>query len=357
VVTPTWGDTPSWYLSFEPLTFLTPFTAYWIWFAINVVSLAAAPGLLLHRANVHGAFSWVVAGLMVLYPPVAQNFWYGQSEIFLLLLFTLFILQLEKGSWLTAAALLAAATLLRAYPVGLLAFLAVRRKWSTLAASITFTFAGLAVTYLLAPVDMLQTFIRNAPHSMNQPIGIMRHPGNLDLDWFVRFVLHQLFHMSELSSVSRGVSALTLIAFTFIVCQATLKCRDDWRAYCLWIVAISLMSPIMWVMFMACFVIVFIAIAGATLEGTASVRTIAASGAAYAVLRLFSDSHKAPFEWVSLLTAHAVTSNRVILGVMGEGTAISLALTLLAAYWFVIDTDDQAPAARESTMKSIGGPG
>jgi hypothetical protein len=46
-----WGDTPSWLLCFEPLTLLAPFTAYKVWFGVNLMAFAIALILLVELSG------------------------------------------------------------------------------------------------------------------------------------------------------------------------------------------------------------------------------------------------------------------------------------------------------------------
>src|SRR6266478_6689319 len=69
------------------LTFLEPATAYWAWTTFNLLCLAAALFFLIREIGPPGADGWTVGALMLLYPPIALNFWFAQSEVVLLLIF------------------------------------------------------------------------------------------------------------------------------------------------------------------------------------------------------------------------------------------------------------------------------
>jgi hypothetical protein len=60
---------------FEPLTYLQAKFAYRVWFAINIVLLAAAMILLLrpHYSGLSSPTAWFLAALALIYPPVAYN--------------------------------------------------------------------------------------------------------------------------------------------------------------------------------------------------------------------------------------------------------------------------------------------
>ena len=125
-------DTPAWLLFFELFTLLEPPGAYRAWAAFNLLCLGAALVILIREIGPSGAPGWTLAALMLLYPPIAINFWFAQSEIVLLLIFVLALTALRREHHGVAGAMLAAAALLRAYPLGMLGHhLVARRDWRT----------------------------------------------------------------------------------------------------------------------------------------------------------------------------------------------------------------------------------
>jgi hypothetical protein len=260
-----WGDTPSWFLCFEPLTLCARFTAYKLWSWVNLLARAISLIVLLSDSTLKAIEKWVLAALLVPYPPVAYNFWFGQSEIILLLLLVFFIHELQRGRELTAGMLLAAASLLRAYFVGLLGYLAACRKWKAVVYTVFGCIAGMTITVAFVGSDVVTSYILNVigPHPLNQPIGFLRHPANLSLGWFVRFVLLHAFgiaEQSEVSSLAALIVGLIVAAFAFAA-TSRLDEDSDRCGFSRWIVTVSILSTIMWAQFMVCFVIVFVAIA------------------------------------------------------------------------------------------------
>ena len=122
-------DTPAWLIFFEPFTLFRPATAYWAWITFNLLCLGAALLVLTREYGPPGADNWTVAALILLYPPIALNFWFAQSEVVLLSIFALALRELKRGHDGAAGAILAAAALLRAYPLGMLGYLVARRNW------------------------------------------------------------------------------------------------------------------------------------------------------------------------------------------------------------------------------------
>jgi len=118
------SDTPTWMLCFEPLAAaFTLHTASWIWFWINFAALALILWLLVGEAGFRGRAAIVVGAVGLMYSPLASNLWFGQSEIFLCLLLVLMLMALRRHRDDLAGLALAAAALLRAYPIGLVAYL------------------------------------------------------------------------------------------------------------------------------------------------------------------------------------------------------------------------------------------
>ena len=91
------ADTPTWMLCIEPLAALTPYTAAWAWFWINVLALLLSLLLLIKEAGFRGSEAIIVAAICLMYPPIASNLWFGQSEIFLCLFLVLMLVALRRG--------------------------------------------------------------------------------------------------------------------------------------------------------------------------------------------------------------------------------------------------------------------
>jgi hypothetical protein len=326
-------DTPSWFLCFESLTFLPRFAAYKLWFFVNLVAFAITLVLLLRDSALEETDKWILAALIVLYPPIATNFWFGQSEVFLLFLLVLFIRELQRGRDVTAGIILAAASLLRAYPVGLIGYLAARRKWKAVLYTVIGCIAGMIITAAFVGTDVVITYIMNVieSHSWNQPV--LRYPNNLSLSWFVRFVLLQGFGIAELSTLSSSlalIAGMIAAAFAFVVTRR-LDDDSDWSGFSLWVVTVSILSPIMLPQFMVCFVIVFVALA----KGLASRRAVVAAGASYVILAAFCGLHGYPLNFLPEFAQSHFPKNIPIL--LAESVTVSLILLYVACCWFISD--------------------
>jgi hypothetical protein len=342
------GDTPSWLLCFEPLTLLAPLTAYKLWFLINLMTFAITLILLFRHSALQEPDKWILAAFMVLYPPIAVNFWQGQSEVFLLFLLVLFIGELQRGRDLAAGIILAVASLLRAYPVGLIGYLVARRKWKATVYTGISCIAGMIVTTAFVGTKVVATYVQNVvgPLPLNQPIEILRHPTNLSLSWLVRFVLLNGFGIAEKSRLASSFAMIAgsiAAAFAFV---STWRLDDDsdWRGFSLWVVTVSILSPIMWGQFMVCFVIVFVAMA----KAHASKRAVGAAVMSYTILVLFGDMYGYPINFVPEFAQLYFAKNTHILHVLSESVTISLILLYAACCWFVFDNKPLPQSSSDS---------
>ena len=232
-------DTPAWLIFFEPFTLLQPRAAYWTWAAFNLLALGAALFGLIGELGPPGAEGWTVAALMLLYPPIAINFWLAQSEIVLLAIFVLALAALRRGYHGRAGVILAAAALLRAYPLGMLGYLVARRNWRASGYFLAACVIGCALAVGFAGFEPVVSFAglaatTSATHARGVPAGLLRHPANLNLGAFVQLVL------GERAGASVAALAIELVA-AGIAFAATAALEDDRYgfAFALWLVVIT----------------------------------------------------------------------------------------------------------------------
>src|SRR5260370_31112814 len=96
--------------------------------------------LLAYRRGLTGRTAWLLAGLMLMSAPVNLNFYWGQSQLIILALMVGAMRSMERNRGGAAGLLIAAAALLRAYPLLLVGYFVFRRKWR----AVTFATAGIA---------------------------------------------------------------------------------------------------------------------------------------------------------------------------------------------------------------------
>ena len=134
--------TPTFLLCFEPLTKLSLPSAYLIWIGLTIACFAGGLYLLLGpRSGLPTTTALILAAFAILYPPVAAHFETAQCQILVMFILVLMMRLMESGHEAGAGLLLALAGLLRAYPLLLVVYLLIKRRWRAVA----FTLAGVAV--------------------------------------------------------------------------------------------------------------------------------------------------------------------------------------------------------------------
>jgi hypothetical protein len=258
------SDTPTFLLCFEVLTYLPPRTAFWLWTALNALALAVATcGLLLRRRGLSARTAWLLAGLILMSAPVNLNFYWGQSQLVILMLLVLAMRAMGRERDGTAGLMLAAASLLRAYPVLLVGYFVMRRKWRAVVFAIGGIVAGLLAT--IATLGFGQTLIYVHGAAWVAGYSMMSRMDNLALGPFVSRVFWALTGAAPGSSIDwarRGIVAAADLALLGIAIRASLAepNRDDpdWRIYSLWIATAIMLSPVGWHHYLVLFAIPFV---------------------------------------------------------------------------------------------------
>jgi hypothetical protein len=216
---------------------------------------------------------------MLLYPPVAINFWFAQSEIVLLLIFVLALAAIRRERHCAAGAILAAAALLRAYPLGM--FLIARRDWRACGYFIGASLVGCAAVLACAGFAPVAGFARVAAgalltHSSGVPVGLLKHPANLNLGALVRLVGGDW----GWASVAAFAIELAAAAAAFVAAGALADDRHGF-GFALWLVVITMLSPVAWPQFLVCLVPLYVGIAAAWHEKRMPRRALNFAGASY----------------------------------------------------------------------------
>jgi Glycosyltransferase family 87 len=352
------ADTPTWMLCFEPLATLTSYTASWTWFWINVAALTLSLYLLIREAGFEGDGAVIVAAIGIMYPPIASNLWFGQSEVFLCLFLVLMLVALRHRRDSLAGLFLAAASLLRAYPIGLIGYLFVLRRWKALGWTAIWVIIGGLITTLFVGWHMIETYLDligisrgiglfGLTSTLKVPTGLMKHPANLNLGWFVKW----LYDRTASRPVPIAVSifgALAEVAAVAVCFHATLGIDSedpDWRGFGIWIVTLSLISPLSWYFYFCCFLPLIIGMAAAWRRSQLSPFALYAMGAAYLVSTLVPSYGHPLYPLFSSATEPFLKNHVHIDHVLSEKEFAALILTWLAAYLFVTDTREfEAPA-------------
>ena len=334
------SDTPPFLLCFEPLTRLRPRVAFWIWTAINFSALAIAMYLLLaHRRGLSGRTAWLLAGLILMSAPVNLNFYWGQSQLIVLALMVAAMRAMERERDGGAGLLIAAAALLRAYPLLLVGYFVIRRKWRAVAFATTGIAAGVLVTVAVLGLTQTLSFVHGA--SWVTDYSMINRVDNLSLGPFVSRMFWALTGTAPGSSAdwtrraAIAVADIVVLGMTIRATLADTNRRDpDWRIYSLWIAASIMLSPVGWHHYLVLLAIPFVQLVASAAHRRSSSRAVWMAAVAYALsvvsLRVFNRFLIPPpteFQLIFPWLARALE----------ETSFIALLTGYIAAYWFATD--------------------
>jgi glycosyl transferase family 87 len=240
---------PSFVLTFELLTLLKPNTAYWAWFSINASALAFSLFLLLVDLPLGRPLeAWSLVALVIVYPPIIDNFLFAQVQILIMLLLLGMMAALRRGHDLAAGLLLASASLLRIYPVVIAGYLVVTRRWRALLYTIMFGVIGVLVTACVLGVGRMLSFAQVYTFlTARHWLGVA---ANVSLNAFVSRVFWLAgpatagWEMARKIAVA-GVDILMLLATVLISLAAGDEDDSQWR-FSLWVVVMVLVAPTAW---------------------------------------------------------------------------------------------------------------
>src|SRR5579862_642241 len=144
------ADTPTFTLVTMPLAIVSPAIAYAIWFCASAVCLLASMYFLFGAMDRHRAILMSLA--MLGFTPLADNFRWAQSQLFVMFGILMFLRLLRQGSDRAAGAILAVLGLLRGYPLVLGGYLVALREWRAIVSlALAFT-AGVIATVALVGI-------------------------------------------------------------------------------------------------------------------------------------------------------------------------------------------------------------
>lgn len=352
------SETPPFLLCFEPLTRLRPRPAFWIWTAINFSALAIAMYLLLaHRRGLSGRTAWLLAGLILMSAPVNLNFYWGQSQLIVLALMAGAMRAMERERDGAAGLLIAASGLLRAYPLLLVGYFVVRRKWRAVAFATAGIAAGVFVTVAVLGLRQSLSFIYGALWLTDY--SVVNRVDNLSLGPFVSRTFWALTGSAPGSStdwIRRAAIAVADMALLGMTLRATLadaNRRDpDWRTYSLWIATSIMLSPVGWHHYLVLLAIAFVQLIASASDGRSSSRAVWMAVLSYVLsavsLRVFNRFLMPPpteFQLIFPWLARALE----------ETSFIALLTGYIATYWFATDHVRQVPATQNPPWTTTRG--
>jgi hypothetical protein len=345
------SETPPFLLCFEPLTWMRPRVAFWIWTAINFSALALAMYLLLaRRRGLSGRTAWLLTGLILMSAPVNLNLYWGQSQLIALALMVAAMRAMERERDAAAGLLIAAAGMLRAYPLLLIGYFVIRRKWRAFAFAAIGIAAGVSVTIAALGLAQSLSFIHGALRLTDY--SIVNRVDNLSLGPFVSRTFWVLTGTASGSSAdwtrraAIAVADIVVLGMTIRATLADADCGDpDWRFYSLWIAVSIMLSPVAWHHYLLLLAIPFVQMVAAAAERRSGSRAVWMAALAYVLsavsIRVFNRFLIPPptefqlmFPWIA--------------SALKETSFVALLTGFIAAYWFATDharriTDESSP--------------
>ena len=323
------NQTPTLLLCIEPLAGLGPHTAYWIWIGISFVSLVFALSLLLFaETSLTLREKLLFAGLMLVYPPIYELFYFANTQCIILLLIVAAMYCLRRGWNCWAGLNLAMATALKAYPWTLAVYLACRRQWCALRWMILGgALLGALTIYSMGAANVL-SFVGTWAFT-NSP-QFLSHPDNLSINGFVSrlFLAQGGIPLTHRIGTTRNATVITVEVALFVLTAVATACAEPdsgWRALSLWIVAMVLLAPTAHGHYLILMAVPFAAVADAAGHGGAEARVIYCAIGSY--LLAFSN-------YPLKLLQHYDWISPTFLRIVSEYGFAAAIFAYLAAYFF-----------------------
>lgn len=328
-------DPPTFVMCFVPLTLLAPRTGFYVWTAINAGAFLLALVLLFRwTPGFRRDPALALAALAILFPPVIDHLVFGQNKMLVLLMFVLMLRWMERGRDAAAGLILAFATLLRAFPMLIVGYLILMKRWRVVA----YTMAGLAVggllTLALAGFSSTFSFLLAPTYLTEQWRELL--PGNIALGPTVSRMFWYVFgvHLGAVLDWTRKIASwgaeLGLLALTVKATVASPSHDDpDGRLFILWIVTAVLVSPTSWFYYLVLLTIPIVRLSAAAANERTSLRALWAGVACYTLAWLY-------FTGVDMRSQQLALHPNALVWRVGA-SPIGL-LAYLSLYWFAVDS-------------------
>jgi Glycosyltransferase family 87 len=336
-------DPPTFLLCFEPLTLLPLRQAFWLWTALNLAALVASLVLLLRGSGLGVWTAFALAALAFLYPPVGEHFFYGQNKIFVLLMLALMMRWMADGHDAAAGFILGIAALMRGFPLLMVGYLVLRRRWRAIAYTVLGIVMGGLLTIAILGLPQTLSFSEGL-RFVTKP-RFLALPINVSLGAFVSRMYWYAFgpHGGISNFVRSVLVAAAEIGVLAMTVKATVKSRDavdiDWRAFSLWVVTAVFLSPTAWVHYLVLMLIPFILMVIAANRGRANSRAIWMAVASFLLIALSTSGR----------TAFGPHPHGVFPIIIAECSFLSLVMVYVSAYWFASDEIADATEHRRAS--------
>ena len=334
-------------MCFVPLTLLAPRPGFYVWTAINAASFLLALVLLFRwtpALSRDGALA--LAAVTILFPPVLDHLVFGQNKMLVLLIFVLMLRWMERGRDGAAGLMLAFATLLRAFPLLLVGYLILMKRWRVVAYTIAGLAVGGALTIALAGMGTTLSFVLAPTYLTEQwrqalPGNIAIGPTVARMFWYF-FGMHLGTALQWAAKAASLAAELALLAFTIKVTVSRPRDDDpDGRLFILWIMTAILISPTSWFYYLVLLTIPMVKLSAAAANNRTSARALWVGVACYTLAWLYFtlvDMHSQTLASASGCAGLAAWSF--------AGGAARLSLALLVRVRFRFSRSGVNPAAR-----------
>ncbi len=351
-------DPPTFVVCIEPLSLMGPRAAYWLWMGINAAMLAAALFLLFGPQTGLGAgVALALAAFAILYPPVADHFFYAQSKIPILLALVLMARWMEAGYDAAAGLMLALAGLLRLFPMLLLVYLVLRRRWQMLVYTAIWVAVGAIATVAVLGLASSLDFLRALTILTEQRPALFAN--NVAISAAVSRLFWAIFGVKPSGGLDAARVAAGLLAQAAVFALtvwATVGAsggsrkagsgkgagEDRLRAeLSLWIIAAVVLSPIAWTYDLVLVLFLFSALAQASVRSPVDSRAVWAAVLSF-MARPSIAGPQAALWWIAWKIPALQTF-------FHYGALLALAAAYLSAFWFVRDRM-AFPPSREAPL-------
>jgi Glycosyltransferase family 87 len=328
-------DPPTFVMCFVPLTLLAPRPGFYVWTAINAGAFLVALVLLFKwTAGLGRDPALAIAAVAILFPPVIDHLVFGQNKMLVLLMFVLTLRWMERGRDAAAGMMLAFATLLRAFPLLLVGYLILMKRWRVVAYTMAGLAAGGLLTLALAGAGSTLSFVLAPTYLTEQWRQAL--PGNIALGPTVSRMFWYFFgvHLGATldwtrKAVSWG-SELGLLALTVKATVARPSSDDpDGRLFILWIMTAILVSPTSWFYYLVLLAIPMVRLSAAAANERTSRRALWVGVACYTLAWLY-------FALVDMHSQELALHPNALVWRVGASPVGLLAY--LSLYWFAIDS-------------------
>jgi len=275
---------PTFIMFWEPLAFLGPVTAYWIWIALSLILLTGTLMLLFgRRSGLPTTVALELTALAILYEPLKIHFQFAQAQILILFLIVVAMVRLEREKDRSAGLILALATLLKVYPITLGAYLILTRRWLAAAFMTLGVTVGYGITLaVLGPPGV--GFFSRVGTNLEAKIGARLLPTVSLGGTFERMFQYSDpngFHDPARQVLTLGACILVLALTVLATLSSATDQRRSKQAFGLWVTATILLTPGAWIHYMVLLLAPLALLAEAVLNGEASKAAVLCAVASY----------------------------------------------------------------------------